>query len=92
MAGHYDLVGSTSNCRSKFESQLGHITFVEIDNEIISTVILPCPLIQEGSCQELVKVYTSTFQPLYNTVRYNMILDITQFKTGSQKCIDYIEK
>ena len=28
-----------------------------------------------------------TLQPLYNTV-----LDITRFKDGSQKCIDYIEK
>ena len=39
----------------------------------------------------------STLQPLYNMVRYNMVLDntvfvITQFKDGSQKCIDYIEK
>ena len=33
-----------------------------------------------------------TLQPLYNTVRYNMVLDITQFKDRSQKCIDYIEK
>ena len=34
----------------------------------------------------------STFQPLYNTVRYNTVLDLTRFKDGSQKCIDYIEK
>ena len=33
-----------------------------------------------------------TLQPLYNTVRYNTVLDITWFKDGSQKCIDYIEK
>ena len=33
-----------------------------------------------------------TLQPLYNTVRYNMVLDTTWFKDGSQKCIDYIEK
>ena len=33
-----------------------------------------------------------TLQPLYNKVRYNMISDITWFKDGSQKCIDYIEK
>ena len=33
-----------------------------------------------------------TLQPLYNTVPYNTILDITQFKDGFQKCIDYIEK
>ena len=35
----------------------------------------------------------STLQSLYNTVRYNTVLDITQIKDGSkQKCIDYIEK
>ena len=31
-------------------------------------------------------------QPLYNTVHYNTVLDITRFKDGLQKCIDYIEK
>ena len=35
-------------------------------------------------------IYTP--QPLYNTVHYNTFLDITRFKDGSQKCIDYIEK
>ena len=35
---------------------------------------------------------TITLQRLYNTVRYNTVLDITRFKDGSQKCIDYIEK
>ena len=29
---------------------------------------------------------------IYNTVHYNTVLDITQFKDGSQKCIDYNEK
>ena len=38
------------------------------------------------------KVQFSTLQPLYNRVRYNTVLDITRFKDGSQKCIDYIEK
>ena len=33
-----------------------------------------------------------TLQPLYNTVRYNAVLDITRYKDGSKKCIDYIEK
>ena len=33
-----------------------------------------------------------THQPLYNMVHYNTVLDITRFKDGSQKCIDYIEK
>ena len=32
----------------KFKSQLGHITIMEIDYKIISTVFLPLPLIQEG--------------------------------------------
>ena len=36
--------------------------------------------------------YQDTLQPLYNTVHYNTVLDITRFKDGSQKCIDYIEK
>ena len=43
-------VGNMSNCRYKhlkFESQLGHKTFMESDHEIISTVI-PFLLIQEG--------------------------------------------
>ena len=33
-----------------------------------------------------------TTQPLYNMIRYNTVLYLTQFKDGSQKCIDYIEK
>ena len=43
-------VGCMSHCISrgcKFESQLGHITFVEIDHVLISVVILPLPLILE---------------------------------------------
>ena len=32
----------------------------------------------------------TTPQALYNTVHYNTVLDITRFKDGSQKCIDYI--
>ena len=35
---------------------------------------------------------TNTLQPLYNMVRYSMVLDLTRFKDGSKKCIDYIEK
>ena len=37
-------------------------------------------------------IHIDTLKPLYNTVRYNMVLDITRFKDGSQKCIDHIEK
>ena len=32
-----------------------------------------------------VKIF-NTLQPLYNTIRYNMVLDITRFKDGSQNC------
>ena len=28
-------------------------------------------------------------KPLYNTVHINMVSDVTMFKDGSQKCIDY---
>ena len=38
------------------------------------------------------KIGPNTLQPLYNTIYYNTVLDTTQFKGGSQKCIDYIEK
>ena len=40
-----------SDCKSRdprFEYLLSHITFMEIDHLIISMVILPLPLIQEG--------------------------------------------
>ena len=33
---------------------------------------------------------TCSLKPLYNTVHYNMVLDIIQIIDGSQKCIDYI--
>ena len=46
-------------------------------------------LVEESTPPKWVK---STLQPLYNTVCYNMVLDITRFKDGSQKCVDYIEK
>ena len=36
--------------------------------------------------------YVSTHKSLYNTVHYNMVLNMTQIRDGSQKCIDYIEK
>ena len=40
----HNTVCSMSDCGSrgyKFESQLGHITFMEINHEIISTIMLP---------------------------------------------------
>ena len=45
--------------------------------------------IQDGYSLE---VSQCTLQPLYNRVHYNTVLYIIQFKDGSQKCIDYIEK
>ena len=53
------LIDYLINCASlscKFDFQLGHLTFVEIDHEVLSTVILPLPGIQVGSCQLLGKV------------------------------------
>ena len=46
----HGAVGSASERRSrgrKFKSALDHTTFVETDHEIIPSVILPLPLIQE---------------------------------------------
>ena len=51
LVGLHSTVGSLSSCRFKphnFKPQLGHITFMEIDLEMISMAILPLPLIQEG--------------------------------------------
>ena len=42
---------------------------------------------QQKHTGQSVWALVNTLQPLYNTV-----LDITRFKDGSQKCIDYIEK
>ena len=41
----------------KFESQLDHITFVEIDHEIIATAILPFRWFKKGSYQLLARVH-----------------------------------
>ena len=44
-------MGFLSDCRArdgKFKFQLGHVTFVELDHEINSTIILTLLLIQEG--------------------------------------------
>ena len=52
-------VDSKSECRSRgsqFKFQLSHITFVEIDHDIIFTVTLPITVIQEGQLQLLAKV------------------------------------
>ena len=52
-----------------------------------------------SECQSLRLVHrmqslhsASTYKPLYNSAGYNMILDITLYTDGPQRCIDYIEK
>ena len=56
----HSAIGSAFHCRprdSKFESQLGHVAFIEINHEIISTVIIPLPLIQEGQRKAVVSYW-----------------------------------
>ena len=45
-----------------------------------------------SSIVELQEAWPGTHKPFYNTVHYNTVLDIAQFKDGPQKYIDYIEK
>ena len=70
------------------------IYFLILHENICCGYLLKVP--QRGASNEYhnISYYNkiNTLQPLYNTVRYNMVLDITRFKDGSQKCIDCIEK
>ena len=66
-ASLHSVVGNASDCRSqsrKFEIQLSYVIYVEIEREIISTVILFIPWLKKGSCQLLAKVCA---QVLVNT-------------------------
>ena len=38
-----------------------------------------------GDCLYNMQLLGNTLQPFYNTVRYNKVLDVTQFKNSSQK-------
>ena len=67
-------------CDFFLATQLAYIVQVKL----LTTSCWPHP------CQK--EIITCTLQPLYNMVRYNTVLDITRFKDGTQKCIDYIEK
>ena len=49
LARLHSAAGSSSRGR-KCQFQLDHTTLVEIDHEIISTVICPFPLVQEEHC------------------------------------------
>ena len=66
----------------------------DIKHEIIFIILMHSESLNHHSLtksyQEL--GFSYTLKPLYNTVGYNMVLDITRFKDGSQKCIAYIEK
>ena len=44
-------VGGVGIVVRNFECHLGHITFVGIDHEIHSTIILPFSRFKKGSCQ-----------------------------------------
>ena len=44
----------------RFQSQLGHTTFVEIDHEIVSATILRLLLIQEGQLSVKGKIYSQS--------------------------------
>ena len=58
------------------------------NNNIIPSVInLSGAVYSQKSLDKLCKCI-DTLQPLYNTVCYNTVLDITWFKDGSRKCID----
>ena len=64
----HSTVGSKSDCKSrshKFESQVNHITIMEIGNEVISKIILPLQLIQERQLSVTGRsMCLSTGQPL----------------------------
>ena len=67
-----------------FESQLGHITIAEIDNEIISTVIRPLPLIKEG---QLSITVDSDFPPFVTRDYQEQIISFQSrpfFKKGQE--------
>ena len=52
---------------------------------ILSWKCLLCVLIRVASLMQNSNQYTQyTLQPLYNTVRYNTVLDITRLKDGSK--------
>ena len=57
------------------------------------TLNSPVRAAQYGNTQSIFFLgFVNTPQPLNNTACYNTVLGITQFKDGSQKCINYIEK
>ena len=63
LARLHSAVGATSDCRYRvhlFESQLSHITFMENDHEIISTVIPILLLIQEEQLSATMKEYAKS--------------------------------
>ena len=69
VAGLHRTASSASDFRSRdceFKPQLGHISFVEIDREIISTVILSVLLIQG----QLLVSWKYVYRVLVNCLEY----------------------
>ena len=58
----------------------------------LSQTGVPGPAVRCATYCAMAFILVTTLQPLYNTVHYNTVLDITRLKDGSQKCIDYNEK
>ena len=65
------------------------IIFVEFHR--VSKNKFELAMVNEPSVFKLLR-FDCIHQPHYNMAGYNMVLDITRFKDGSQKCLDYIEK
>ena len=86
-----DLGHDAAECSIWSESKLVALNKLTTEKKKIYKNIRMEPDIQTAEKFGFSKVQ-GTPQPVYNTVCYNMVLDITQFKDGSQKCIDYIEK
>ena len=78
LSGLHSTVSDASDCRSRghnCESLLDHISFMEIDHEIISMVILPLPLIQEGQLSVTGRsMYTKYWAQLSKTSLANKLV------------------
>ena len=62
--------------------RLGHMTFLEIDNEIISLVILPLPLIQEGQLSVTSKSMCTSSGPSCSKLTTLLVNDSLKFTSN----------
>ena len=82
---HISNLCNMSDCRCrgrKFKSQLGYVTFVVIDHEIISMAIIPLPLIQE---RQLSVTGESTDELLARHGINSVVWTLKLLKTPTQK-------